>query len=77
MDESRRTNLAIALAAPFVAVVMIVLAILAGLAYYLAAVAQGFWGLCRGVPGWVLDLKAKPPLLKPHFLKVPSKTLER
>ena len=73
MDEPRRflKNLLIALAAPFVVVVMVCLALLAGLAYYLGALIYGFWSLFRDLPRWILNLKTKPPLQKPHFLEVP------
>ncbi len=75
MEESRRAlrNLLVALAGPVVVIVMIPLALFAGLAYYLAAVFQGFWGSFRDLPLGVLNLKSKPrPLREPHFLKVPA-----
>ncbi len=73
MDQSRRTlwNLLIALAGPVIVIVMVPLGLLAGLAYYLAAVFQGFWVLFRDLPLWVLNLAHKPPLREPHSLKVP------
>jgi Ni,Fe-hydrogenase I cytochrome b subunit len=76
MEETRRTiqNLLCALAAPFVVVVMVLLAIVAGLAYYLMALIQGFWSLFRDLPRWILNRKTKPPLRKPHFLDVPARS---
>ena len=76
MEESRRTiqNLVIALTAPFVVVFMVILAILAGLAYYLKVLSQSFWLLCRDLPQWVMRPKKKPPLPGPHFLNVPARS---
>ena len=75
MDETRRTIVSIlyALAAPCVVVVMVSLAVLAGVAYYLAALIQGFWSLFHDLPRWIWNLKTKPPH-KPHFLNVPAKS---
>ena len=74
MDELRRLlrNFLIALAAPFVVILMIPLALLAGLAYYLTAVVHGFWLLVRALPGWIRIQKNKPALRQPHFLKAPA-----
>jgi hypothetical protein len=71
MDELRRTfrSLAIALAAPLIVLVMVLLAVLTGLAYYLAALIHGFWSLFRDLPR---NLKTRQPLQKPHFLKTPA-----
>jgi hypothetical protein len=70
MDELRRTfrSFVIALAAPIVVLVMVLLAVLTGLAYYLAALVHGFWSLFRDLPR---NLKTTP-LQKPHFVKAPA-----
>lgn len=75
MDGPRRVirTIAVALAAPFVVILMVLLAIVAGLAYYVMAFLQGLWLLFRDLPASILSRKKKPPLPKPHFVNLPAR----
>ena len=73
MDELRRILriFLIALAAPFVVILMILLALLAGLTYYLAALIQAIWLPFRTLVEWIRPPRIRPPLQEPHFVKTP------
>ena len=64
MEESRRalSRLFISLGMPFAVLVMVPLALMFALTFYINSVVTGFWLLCRGMPGWVLALRSKPGL---------------
>ena len=71
MDEARHllTRMVKTLWVPPVIAIMVPLALLAALGFYLVVLSEGFWQVCRGLPGWVFGLRYRHPKSKPHFAR--------
>jgi hypothetical protein len=76
VNQSLRTAWVVlrTVAVPLVVVLMVPLAIVAALCFYVAAAGHGFWLLCRAIPQWLAGMKDKTAPRKPHFLETPTPT---
>jgi hypothetical protein len=77
VDEPREISWKIvpaALLAPLILVVVLPLAALAAVGFYLLAIAQAFWLLCRALPCWLSGSRREKMPRQPHFLETHTRS---